>query len=373
MHINLLIDGGSFLYRTLAIQRIPEGRRLLDDKSDIDTLAKKYAIDFAYQIKLWGPISNRIIIGLESKSWRKQYTTTYKSNRTENNKINWEACNELQTTFLKCLSRFGVETIKVEGAEADDIVACFAEWSIENGQSSIILSSDADLKQLIQYKDNCFVNYHDMRSKTHYLTKEFLDSLSNTSDVDIFTAGQQLYKQRYNEILSKKAHKIKIKTEDRHEFAFKKMIYGDEGDGIPRFVKKVGPKKIHNVWEAYISLYDFDINDLLNDDCRVNIVKQFKHTTQRIDLDEDVLLARLEDYINLMLLSSEVIPENITKTLGIRFNGDYPEIQVNHLSNYKKILENTEYDIEDVVPKSIDPFSSFKVPENKNKDKNKLF
>lgn len=86
-------------------------------------------------------------VALDSKgpTFRDKIYDAYKANRGE-----MDAEMVQQMPYFEPLIRaFGVEAIQVEGVEADDIIATYAELSVEKGYRLTIVSSDKDLYQLI--------------------------------------------------------------------------------------------------------------------------------------------------------------------------------------------------------------------------------
>ena len=99
--------------------------------------------------------ADHVIFALEGRSWRKDYYTPYKRNRSdaraalteaeqEEDKLFWEAYDEL-TTFLKDSSNCSV--LRCEIAEADDIIARFI--NMHPNDNHVIVSSDTDFVQLV--------------------------------------------------------------------------------------------------------------------------------------------------------------------------------------------------------------------------------
>jgi 5'-3' exonuclease len=98
---------------------------------------------------------DHIIFALESRSWRKDHTASYKANRkvtkdkmtvreAEEDKEFWQCYEEL-TNWLN--DRTNASVIKVEQAEADDIIA---RWiALHPSDSHVILSNDSDFHQLL--------------------------------------------------------------------------------------------------------------------------------------------------------------------------------------------------------------------------------
>lgn len=99
--------------------------------------------------------ADRVILTIESKSWRKTFYPLYKANRDagkeEDDKLDlfYEAVNKA-TDFMKDFTN--AKVIKVSEAEGDDIIAVLAQKFSLDGEKTIIVSTDGDFKQLLRYK-----------------------------------------------------------------------------------------------------------------------------------------------------------------------------------------------------------------------------
>ena len=107
-----------------------------------------------------------VVIACDSKKyWRKQYFPCYKANRKkarEDSGFNWAAIFDAINLLKEELKTFfPYKVIEVEGAEADDVIACLVKWSSEHDLADtlfpepkpvIIISGDHDFNQLQKYK-----------------------------------------------------------------------------------------------------------------------------------------------------------------------------------------------------------------------------
>jgi len=99
--------------------------------------------------------SDRVILTVESRSWRKTYYPLYKANRDtikitdEKIDLFYEAINKA-TDFMNDFTN--AKVIKVPESEGDDIIAVLAQKFSEDGDKTIIVSTDGDFKQLLRYK-----------------------------------------------------------------------------------------------------------------------------------------------------------------------------------------------------------------------------
>lgn len=111
------------------------------------------------------PPTKRVVMALDRKSWRKEYTASegcvskrpYKGNRRKDMSPSQAMKYE---RFLEHLSELeqllidhtAIVTLYHHGLEADDVIAEMAKVASENGETALIISTDSDLHQLLQYK-----------------------------------------------------------------------------------------------------------------------------------------------------------------------------------------------------------------------------
>lgn len=144
-------------------------------------------------------ISN-IVIACDSKgNWRRDIFPNYKASRKENRKkqvnVDWELfyniMNLLYDEFDKDLP---FKVVRIDRAEADDIIACLSKIEKEN----VIVSSDKDFRQLCKNHNNILYNpstdkiidIDDYNLFEHILIGDREDGIPNIlSDKDVFVNG----------------------------------------------------------------------------------------------------------------------------------------------------------------------------------------
>jgi len=100
--------------------------------------------------------SDRIIITLENRSWRKTFYPLYKANRDAGKEADdkldlfYSAANKA-AEFIKDYTN--IKVIRATEAEGDDIVAVLTQQFANNGEKTTIVSTDGDFKQLLRYKN----------------------------------------------------------------------------------------------------------------------------------------------------------------------------------------------------------------------------
>lgn len=123
--------------------------------------------------------SDRVIITLESRSWRKTFYPLYKANRDagkeEDEQLHlFYSAVDKASEFMAGFTN--AKVLKVDEAEGDDIIAVLAQKFSAVGDKTIIVSTDGDFNQLLRYdgvkifnpmKKNFILNY----SHLDYITK----------------------------------------------------------------------------------------------------------------------------------------------------------------------------------------------------------
>lgn len=269
--------------------------------------------------------SDHVVACFDTSSWRKVFYEQYKANRKENltsvdKKVNesiYEVCNEL-SKFLD--EQTNVTMLKHDLVEADDFIA---HWIKKHpNDEHIIISSDADFKQLIAPNVNIY------NGVTGELT---------TIDGIFFQDGQKdkKYPRKvyYGETWKQKLVKTKTEITDDPVVVepdwelFLKIMKGDKSDNIPAaHIPRYRTKKIREAFEnpggaAWTNMMDgiYD-REVIEEDG----LKHVKDITVHDMYERNQLLVDLsrqpDEIIELM---DQVIDDKINKPfkkqVGVRF------------------------------------------------------
>ncbi len=144
-----LVDGSSYIFR--AYHQLPP----LTNRHGTPAGAV-----YGYTAMLWkladklnkeeGPTHLAVIFDASGKTHRDELFDQYKANRPP-------APEDLVPQFpltREATRAFSLPCIEEEGLEADDIIACYARAAADEGWKVTIVSSDKDLMQLIETRDN---------------------------------------------------------------------------------------------------------------------------------------------------------------------------------------------------------------------------
>ncbi|WP_417515369.1 DNA polymerase I [Minwuia sp.] len=143
-HLVYLVDGSGYIFR--AYHALPPLTR--SDGTPIGAVAGfcnmlYKLIDGLLQADMATHFA--VVFDAKGKTFRSDIYPAYKANRPD-------APEDLVPQFpmfRQAVKAFGVPSIELEGFEADDIIATYAEHAREAGHKVIIVSSDKDLMQLV--------------------------------------------------------------------------------------------------------------------------------------------------------------------------------------------------------------------------------
>jgi len=149
----------------------------------------------AYNVKFKNEFGEMIIACDAGNNWRRQIFPYYKANRRKNrekSEINWTSVFEsLNKVRDELKDYFPYRVLRVDGAEADDIIGTLAQTYGNTNEKILILSGDKDFVQLQAYMN-----------------------------VQQFDPVQKKWR----------------KTNDVDKFIKEHIIRGDTGDGVPNFL-----------------------------------------------------------------------------------------------------------------------------------------
>ena len=183
----LIIDGHNFYYRSLWNIFKQSKTKVLKTQRDKDDYEKKLMIDFSNIVKQMSPVVNDIVFIKDSHSWRKDMLLQqeYKGNRKKNqDNIDRDGFDEVINCFTETIKSLGIKVSKVEHCEGDDLIYAWSEVLFRNGKSSLILSTDKDLTQLVKCVNGVHIIQYAPLTNRLYVSKESDDifkSLHNHS------------------------------------------------------------------------------------------------------------------------------------------------------------------------------------------------
>ena len=199
----------------------------------------------AYNVKFKNEFGEMIIACDAGNNWRRQIFPYYKANRRKNrekSEINWTSVFEtLNKVRDELKDYFPYRVIRVDGAEADDIIGTLAQTYGNTNEKILILSGDKDFVQL-----QAFMN------------------------VQQFDPVQKKWR----------------KTNDVDRFMKEHIIRGDAGDGVPNFLSAddtfvVGARQKPISQKKLDQWLDTDPKEF----CDENMLRGYLRNQQLVDLN----------------------------------------------------------------------------------------
>lgn len=365
----LVIDGNYFLFRTLyVLPRGSKSKALLESNDEVQSFMSKLATDFSYQVRLFEGLIDKIVWTVDSRSWRKDFypEADYKGNRKQDSGINWENFSKVSEDFISVLSRKGVIISKVDGAEGDDLMYAWNTESVANDKSVIMFTGDRDIVQLVN--KSASGSYTILFSPAHkklYTFQGFSEWMNSDDEIetnDIFdmmkvSVSPENQTKKLLQVLVKKK-KVSILEVDPEEFRFAKVLTGDAGDNVSpaywyvlngrrygisdkKAAEIIAEFKQKHGTLSHMYLYN---NELITDLANITIrVMKAKH------MSREQIIANIRANVNLMVLSSESIPDGI---LDEMFRFVESKLNINNLdlkgiTSMKLLLEGTSYKAEE--------------------------
>lgn len=199
----------------------------------------------AYNVKFKNEFGEMIIACDAGNNWRRQVFPYYKANRRKNrekSEINWNFVFEtLNKVRDELKDYFPYRVIRVDGAEADDVIGTLAQTYGNTNEKILILSGDKDFVQLQAYMN-----------------------------VQQFDPVQKKWR----------------KTNDVDKFMKEHIIRGDTGDGVPNFLSAddtfvVGARQKPISQKKLDQWLDADPKEF----CDENMLRGYLRNQQLVDLN----------------------------------------------------------------------------------------
>lgn len=273
MKTNLIIDGNYLLNRltfTLHKNNLLFGALYKSLENSINNY------------KRWYPFANIYLVSdSKEKSWRKNLLTEYKATRKKDSDIDWGFVFETYTQFKKDIT--SVTVLESPHIEGDDWISFLVNESNLNNSSTIIVSNDYDIKQLVRYYiDPLVINImtNEMFNKQKIFLPSnyqiFISSLKKLPNDDIFNLNDN---KEFINLLDNFIDKYDVVEVNWSEMLFIKLISGDKGDNIDsvwsitkngkkRGIGEIGAKKLY---DEYLTEFgnlewnDIDLNENIAD------------------------------------------------------------------------------------------------------------
>ena len=334
----LIIDGHNFFYRSLWSTFKQGGKRkVLVTQKDMDSYEKKLMIDFCSVIKQLNPIINDVVFVRDSHSWRKDLLLQqeYKGNRKKiQDDIDKNGFNTITGNFVETLKSIGVKVSCVERSEGDDLIYAWSEYLFNEGKSSLLLSTDRDLNQLVKcVNDVHIIQYSPVNNKLWVSagSNEKIKKLNEKKDVsqeNLF--GEYFSVSIENDPFERFVETTNIEVVDPEKVRFMKIVGGDTSDNIfPVYYKPatettrakgLGPKtvdKIYNQFKEKLGC-EFDYHIYGQEDT-IKLLCNVIYDVAKINDEEftrRMLFENIKTNTSLVSLTNESIPEDVRENMN---------------------------------------------------------
>ena len=285
------------------------------------------------------PEADNIVLMSEGGSWRKNLPipeqlegTTYKGHREKRTEVDWNAIYKAYNEFVRNCESAGITCSQHSSIEGDDWAWYWSRRLNEQGTNVLIWTSDCDLKQLVQVRNNSFTAWYNDRAGL---------VLPDCMEGDEDPIEYMLNPPYQNEISGKIIHRVKNTTYINPDLiVINKVLCGDAGDNIKACARF---RKNNRVYRFADSDYKKFIEQT-----GIGSIQEF---IKRADETSDIIagIPRFEqrgvtasgvremiDYnLRLVWLNEEVIPETVT-TAMVQF--EYKVFNVADLKHNHKLL-----------------------------------
>jgi len=309
--------------------------------------------------------SDRVIISLESKSWRKTFYPLYKANRIAGKEADdkldlfYEAVNKA-AEFMHEFTN--AKVIRANEAEGDDIIAVLAQKFSTEGEKIIIVSTDGDFKQLLRYEGVKIFNPIKKNYVNQYSHLDYITKLIKGDAGDNVPSSFPRIKKEILESITLDETKLETefkkvdKTIERQKFFIAKYLEIDE---IPEDLSRdeweevldIARNKKNKLQEK---LKQAKLDDTYKDD--ITLVSKDNHLKNIIKLakKEDISESRLFNVIEsfrdgfkrnekLICLKLDNIPEHVTTNILKVYNSDHQATKQGEFLKFVRIHKLKEF------------------------------
>jgi 5'-3' exonuclease len=273
----------------------------------------------------WYPFANVYLVSdSKEKSWRKQLTTTYKATRKKDSDIDWNFVYTAYGEFKDSMKGL-VRVLEAPHVEGDDWISFLVTKANNEGRSTIIVSNDYDIKQIVSYGlDPLFINImtNEMYNKEKlFLPKNyqiFLNKVSKLPSDDIFSLNDNT---DFLLLLNRFINKYEINEINPVESLMVKIISGDTSDNIGSvwsIIKNgkkrgIGAKGAQSIYDEYI--LEFGELNLSDPDLYENIADLICEKKKLSKTQIEPIVENIKDNMKLIDLRMHNLPEEIVEKM----------------------------------------------------------
>jgi len=277
----------------------------------------------------WYPFANVYLVSdSKEKSWRKQLTKSYKANRKKDNDIDWTFVYNAYDEFKKSMSHI-VTILEAPTVEGDDWISFLVTKANNEGRSTIIVSNDHDIKQIVGYSLNpLYINImsNEMYNKEKlFMPKNYQIFISKVKELpndDIFNLNDN---SDYLGLLDRFLKKYEIIEIDPMESLVVKIISGDQSDNIGSVWSQVkngkkrgiGNKGAKGIYDTYI--LEFGEVNLEDPDLYENIADLICEKKKLSKTQIETIVENINSNVKLIDLRLENLPDEIIEKMETKY------------------------------------------------------
>lgn len=281
--------------------------------------------------KKWYPFANVYLVSdSKEKSWRKKINSSYKAQRKRDSDIDWEFVFNCYNEFKDNL-KDKIKILEAPNVEGDDWISYLVNKSNIEGRSSIIISNDYDIKQLLKFSlDPLFINIMSnefFNKQKLFLPKNyqlFLNSMNKLENNDIFNLNDN---QDFINMISGFIEKYEIQEVNPIESLIIKIISGDVSDNITSawWIMKNGKRRgiadkgAKNLYDEYI--INFGEPDMNDPDLLENIADLICEKKKISKSNIPNIQKNLDFNMKLIYLKEEYLPDEILTKIENVYQG----------------------------------------------------
>jgi 5'-3' exonuclease len=273
----------------------------------------------------WYPFANVYLVSdSKEKSWRKQLTTNYKATRKKDSDIDWNFVYTAYGEFKDSMKGL-VKVLEAPHVEGDDWISFLVTKANREGRSTIIVSNDYDIKQIVNYGlDPLYINImtNEMYNKEKlFLPKNyqiFLNKVSKLPSDDIFNLNDNT---DFLLLLDRFINKYEINEINPIESLMVKIISGDVSDNIGSVWSQVkngkkrgiGNKGAQSIYDEYI--LEFGEINLSDPDLYENIADLICEKKKLSKTQIEPIVDNIKDNMKLIDLRMHNLPGEIVEKM----------------------------------------------------------
>ena len=319
INVSLIIDGNYLLQKNLS--------SLWKNKILYSELYNVLEKDFGTVSHLFN-FKKVFFISDSRSNWRKEFYPEYKGTRKKDDDIDWKfVYQEFDELKTQVSAKKTVDVLQIDKMEGDDLMAFVVKNLNIKGESTLIISCDSDIYEIISCDnlDFSYINlmynfkFNDERVYLPEGYKMFMNNITSNFEDDIFQTNNEMeFVSFFDNFTSGK----KI-VEINNEFELFRKIMGHGKDNIKSIFMQgnrgIGDAGISTIYTLYKDTYPgtIDFNSQIFKDNLIEIIKFHKKLDGSYD---ESIKERLKRNLKIVKLDEESTPKDLYETMKNTIN-----------------------------------------------------